>query len=167
MELSIIGQEAIAAYLRQMKFKKRTFGGVDEDDALDKIEHITGMYRDLAEELQGQVEEMQQDIQRQEAERAELIARARREAEKIIMQAKVWAEQKEHETDRQLAGRRAEIEQLAKQRRDMETEMNNLLLQMKATIRLISGDLGQMLRLAGGVERKMDDGRTGNDAGNV
>lgn len=167
MELLVAGQEAIAAYLRQMKFKKKFIGGIDEDDALDKIEHITGMYRDLAQDLQGQVEEMQQYVQRQEAERAELIVRAKRDAEKIIMQVKVWAEQQEQETNRQLAGRRAEIEQLAKRRRDMEAELDNLMLQIKATLRLITGDLGQMLQLAGEVEKKMDDGRTGNDAGNV
>lgn len=171
MELPVAGQEAITAYLRQMKFKKKIIGGVDEDDALDKIEHVTGMYRDLVEDLQGQIESMQQDIQRHEAEREELLVRARRDAEKIIMQAKMQAdslaEQKEHEADRQLAGRRSEIEQLAKRRRDMEAERENLMLNMKATMRLIASDLDQMLKLAGGLDGKMDDYRKAKDAGDV
>lgn len=174
MELSITGQEAILSYLRQVKFKKRVIGGVDEEDALDKIEHVTGMYKDLVVDLQGQLEAMQQEIQRYEgyeAARTELVVRANREAEKIITQAKVQAEklveQKERETERQLAGRRAEIEQLAQQRKSMEVEMDNLVMQMKTTVRLIAGDLSQMLKLASELESKIGRTQTGNDAGGV
>lgn len=171
MELPVNGQEAITAYLRQMKFRKRIIGGVDEEDTLDKIEHVNGMYRDLVENLQGRIDAMQKDMQRYEAERTELIVQARHEAEKIIMQAKVQAEalaeQKEHEIDRRLAVRRAEIEQLVIQRRDMEAEMDNFTLQMKTTLRLIAGDLGQILKLAGGLDGKTDYCRIEDGAGDV
>lgn len=172
MELLVARQEAITAYLRQMKFKKKAFGGVDEEDALDKIEHVTGMYRDLVIDLQGQIEAVQQNIQRLETERTELVVRARHEAEKIITQAKVQAEaiaeQKEYETDCQLAGKRTDIEQLSKLHKDMEAEMDNLTFQMKTTVRLIAEDLEQILRLAGGLDGKIDNCRqAGNDVGGV
>ena len=171
MELRVDGQKAIINYLRQIRFKKKALGGVDEEDVLDKVEHVAKMYTDLIEGLQGQIESLQQDRLQFENERTELIVRVRREAEKIITQAKVQAEaladQKEREIDRNLAGRRAEIEQLTKRRRDMEAEMDTLVIQMKTTMRLIAGDLGQMLKLTSGLDSKMDYRRTGNDAGGV
>ena len=54
-------QTSIAVFLRQMKFKKKAMGGVDEEDVLDKIKHITRMYQDLTETFQHQNASLQQD----------------------------------------------------------------------------------------------------------
>ncbi|MDR1805439.1 MAG: hypothetical protein LBQ80_01525 [Clostridium sp.] len=41
----------IADYLRKMRFKKRVFGGCDEENVLDHISEITLMYEDLIASL--------------------------------------------------------------------------------------------------------------------
>ena len=54
MEIKTTNQTSIAAFLHQMKFKKKIIGGVDEEDVLDKITHIINIYNDLTEDLNNQ-----------------------------------------------------------------------------------------------------------------
>ena len=192
MELMPTGEKAITAYLRQMKFNRKVVGGVDEESVLDQIECITKMYRDLIEGLQRQVEQLQnagnekdrrlsslqmerdailqqnellaaknKDIvnfmQRNESQRTELVAKAQREAQKILMQAKIQAENLVAEKER-------EIEQLTRRRKAMEVELDNLMLQMKTTMRVVVGDLGQMLNLVNGLDGKLDRCWDGNES---
>ena len=189
------GQEAITSYLRQMKFKRKVIGGVDEEDVLDKIEHITKLYKSLIEDLQSQVEQLQKSgkeqeerlsllqiernsviqerealtaktqelvsvMQRNEREHVELVAQAEREAQKILMQARIQAENLAAQKER-------EIEQLTRRREVVENKLDDLILQIKATIRLIAGDLGQMQNLANGIEGKLDRYRDGNETKGV
>jgi DNA repair exonuclease SbcCD ATPase subunit len=92
-------QETITVYLRQMKFKKRTIGGVEEEDVLDKIDHITTMYRDLSERLRNQNSSLQQETrslrsQVEELRKSELEKNARLsslQAERSSMQLEYQA----------------------------------------------------------------------------
>ncbi len=61
MERIATGQEAITAFLRKMQFKKRIIGGVEEEDVLDKMEHVTKMYQDLIENLKRQNVSLKQE----------------------------------------------------------------------------------------------------------
>ncbi|WP_139257427.1 hypothetical protein [Desulforamulus aeronauticus] len=61
MEIATTYQSQITAFLCQMKFKKRIIGGVDEEDVLDKIKHITEMYKDVEVALLRQNAFVQQD----------------------------------------------------------------------------------------------------------
>lgn len=54
MEIIDARLEAIADFLCGMKFKTKLIGGIEEEDVLNKIEHITKLYQDLVEVVQDQ-----------------------------------------------------------------------------------------------------------------
>ena len=45
MSLPETHEEKIADFLKQMKFRRKIFGGVDEKDVLQKIEQLNELYK--------------------------------------------------------------------------------------------------------------------------
>lgn len=48
--------EDISQYIKQMKFKKRFFGGVDEYDVFNKIEKLNQEYKELYDKQNSKIE---------------------------------------------------------------------------------------------------------------
>lgn len=94
-------------------------------------------------------------LQWDEKERTERIAAAQRKAQSILLQAKECAAdlaaQKEREVEQQLAARQTEIKRLIDRRKELEEEADDFRMKLKADLKPIIENLGQMLNQAKGL----------------
>lgn len=208
MKMSLSGQAEITNFLCQMDFRKKTIGGVDEEDVLDKFEHLTKLYESWIKSMQQEIDDAKKDnrflkkqieqyktadsingarinslqtenksvmrerdewtskarniagtLQQYEKEQVELITNAQREAQRIIMQAKARADelvaQKKREIEKQLSVQQAKVNQLMNQRKEMLDETDNLRVELRASMSLITNDLCQMLTQTKELDSKM------------
>lgn len=107
------GLSEIAAYIEEMEFKKKTLGGCDEEDVMEKIGLICDKYQEVIRglcEKQGLMEDraqkMQDEYQKKGGElldsmsqiqeyREHTIKKAEEEADRILEEARKKAEDEE------------------------------------------------------------------------
>lgn len=62
------GLSEIARYIEEMEFKKKSLGGCSEEDVMEKIGDICGMYEDLIRELCDTQSQLEDSAQKRQAE---------------------------------------------------------------------------------------------------
>lgn len=105
METSVAGESIVGTFVDHLEFKRKKVGGVDEMDALGKIEELAGLYEERIEALTREAAQAKRDAEAA-VKRAESVAAV----EAALARAKA-----------ELAEERARAEGLAARLRGMES----------------------------------------------
>lgn len=63
MEKSVAGESIVGTFVDHLEFKRKKVGGVDEMDALGKIEELAGLYEERIEALNREVAQAKRDVE--------------------------------------------------------------------------------------------------------
>jgi hypothetical protein len=154
MESIEAGKTAIVAYLRQIKFRRKTFGGIDPESALDELEHVTELYNAFVENLHGMLlaERQENDNLRAQLERTRQTPPAQTylpERPQILFQPETGCEprtydsvRETYESERQLNAHLAALAELARRHEDIREKLDDLELQMQVAVYFAARELG-------------------------
>lgn len=126
----------IAEYIENLQFRKKTFGGCDEEDVLQKIGGICKMYEAVISRLEKEYGEKSSELIGSMSQirdyREHTLAKARNEAEAILQTAQkdVKAEEEKLEKLRSIYSR--QTEQIRRENEAYCEKVRNIIRQIEA-----------------------------------
>ncbi|MDL2295284.1 hypothetical protein LJC18_00485 [Lachnospiraceae bacterium OttesenSCG-928-E19] len=167
-------QDEISFFLEQLDFRKKTLGGCDKRDVLEKISELNSLYEkqmnekeevirqleqrieDLLEEQKVQQEKMRlvEDMEvRQKLERNEILIRAEHEAKVIVERAEQGAATIRAEAQQKYA---TEIKEKRELLERLNHELNAQLCDMRAVLKITAEEFSSMQSTILGLEERFN-----------